>query len=408
MYFILEENLRIVLCTEGYFPILNGVVTFVDMLAKECTRQGHQVLIVTSDHTAKKNYIQDGVLRCPARKSEQFLIDLSVPLDYARYALVRAFKPDVIHIQAEWGISLFGLQTAKLLRIPLVYTLHTEYSKFLTYAVRPAMIPLAAAILARLERYIAKRATIITSPSRKGQDYFHSIGVDLEVEVIHNSVDLDGFDPSLFSSEDKHGLRASLGIKPDEMCVLFVGRMGPEKSVDVLLDYWARTIRPEHKLRLLLIGGGPDDQKFRGQSKALGLDSQVVFCGKIPHANIGLYYAICDAYVTASVSEMHSVAMLEGLGSGLPVLQRLDKMNVGQLHEGVNGYLYETADDFGRLLLALRAKTPQELSEIKQRVRLSVLNTNSPKALADKYLIQYNKAIDRYLEQRGVLFDEYA
>jgi 1,2-diacylglycerol 3-alpha-glucosyltransferase len=309
--------LRIVLCTEGYFPILNGVVTFVDMLAKECTRQGHQVLIVTSDHTAKKNYIQDGVLRCPARKSEQFLIDLSVPLDYVRYSLVRAFRPDVIHIQAEWGISLFGLQTARLLRIPLVYTLHTEYNKFLTYAVRPAMIPLAAAILARLERYIAKKATIITSPSHKGRNYFRSIGVDVEVEVIQNSVDLDGFDPSLFSREDTLGLRTSLGIKQDEMCVLFVGRMGPEKSVDVLLDYWAATIRPEHKLRLLLIGGGPDDQKLREQSKTLGLDGQVVFCGKIPHADIGFYHAICDAYVTASVSEMHSVAMLEGLGSGL-------------------------------------------------------------------------------------------
>ncbi|PKL13525.1 MAG: glycosyltransferase family 4 protein [Spirochaetae bacterium HGW-Spirochaetae-8] len=400
--------MRIVLCTEGYFPILNGVVTFVDMLAKECTRQGHQVLIVTSDHTARKNYIKDGVLRCPAKKSDQFLIDLSVPLDYTRYALVRAFKPDVIHIQAEWGISLFGLQTAKLLRIPVVYTLHTEYSKFLSYAVRSSMIPLAAAILARLERYIAKRATIITSPSRKGQSYFRSIGVDVEVEVIQNSVDLADFDPSLFSSEDKQNLRNSLGIKADEMCALFVGRMGPEKSVDVLLDYWARTIRPEHKLRLLLIGGGPDDKKLREQSIALGLDNQVVFCGKIPHASIGLYYAICDTYVTASISEMHSVAMLEGLGSGLPVLQRLDEMNIGQLQEGVNGYLYDTAEDFGRLLLALRAKSTAELHEIRHRVRQSVLHTNNPKALADKYLVQYHKAIDKYLGERSVIFDEYA
>jgi len=105
---------------------------------------------------------------------------------------------------------------------------------------------------------------------------------------------------------------------------------------------------------------------------------------------------------------MHSVAMLEGLGSGLPVLQRLDEMNIGQLQEGVNGDLYETAEDFGRLLLALRAKSPDELRGIKHRVRQSVLQTNSPKALADKYLIQYHKAIDKYLQQRAVIFDEYA
>jgi len=392
--------LRILLCTETYFPILNGIVTFVEMLAKEWTSQGHHVLVVAPDHTARRHYISQGVLHCPAVKSEQLLVDLSLPIDPIRYRKVRAFRPDVVHIQAEWGISLFGLKTAQYLKIPLVYTLHTEYSKFFTYAVKPFMIPWATSTFAHIERYIAKHATIITSPSNKGRQYYKALGVDVEVEVIQNSVELDDFDPALFPELDKQTLRDSLGIGVHQRCALFVGRMGPEKSVDILLDYWAECIRGEHNLRLLLIGGGPEDDMLRNHATKLGLDSQVIFCGKIPHAQIGLYYAICDFYVTASLSEMHSVAMLEGLGSGLPVIQRLDQLNADQLQEGVNGYFFTSAEEFGGHLLSLNALGDQELMEMKRKVRQSVLQTNSPQALAEKYLVQYQKAIDLFGNER--------
>ncbi|PKL28869.1 MAG: glycosyltransferase family 4 protein [Spirochaetae bacterium HGW-Spirochaetae-2] len=388
--------MRILLCTETYFPILNGIVTFVEMLAKVWTSQGHDVLIVAPDHTARRHHISHGVLHCPAVKSEQLLVDLSLPIDAVRYRKVRAFKPDVIHIQAEWGISLFGLKTAQYLKVPLVYTLHTEYSKFFTYAVKPFMIPWATSTFAYIERYIAKHATIITSPSKKGQKYFEALGTEVHVEVIQNSVELDDFDPLLFSEEDKRKLRDSLGIAEHQKCALFVGRMGPEKSVDVLLEYWAESIRAEHNLRLVLIGGGPEDENLRNRSKKLGLESQVIFCGKIPHAQIGLYYAICDFYVTASLSEMHSVAMLEGLGSGLPVIQRLDPLNADQLQEGVNGYFFTSAQEFGGHLLSLNALDAKDMAELKRKVRESVLHTNSPKALAEKYLTQYEKAIRLY------------
>lgn len=283
---------------------------------------------------------------------------------------------------------------------------HTEYSKFFTYAVKPFMIPWATSTFAHIERYIAKHATIITSPSKKGQEYFNALGTDVHVEVIQNSVELNDFDPLLFSEEDKVKLRDSLGITMHQKCALFVGRMGPEKSVDILLDYWAESIRVEHNIRLILIGGGPEDENLRNRAKKLGLDSQVIFCGKIPHAQIGLYYAICDFSVTASLSEMHSVAMLEGLGSGLPVIQRLDPWNTDQLHEGGNGYFFTSAKEFGEQLLSLNALDTQELVEMKRRVRQSVLQTNSPQAPASKYLEQYQQAIDLFGKDRRMNFLE--
>jgi len=399
--------MRIVLCTETYLPILNGVVTFVQMLADELTKQGHAVLVIAPDHKAKKHFIKDGVLHCPAVRSKQLTVDISLPLDVVRFKMVKKFAPDIIHIQHEWGISLFGLQSARLLHIPLVYTLHSEYSKYMFYAVKKFMIPWATVNLARLERYIVKHSTVVTSPSRKGREYFRSIGVDIDVAVIQNSVQLDNFNPDLFSMKDKRELRTKLGIEHDELCVLFVGRLGPEKSVTLLLDYWAQTIKPEDKLRLIFVGSGTNDAEVIDHAKDLGIASMVTFCGKVPHDRIAIYYAICDVYATASVSEMHSVSMLEGLGAGLPVLQRLDELNRDQLIEGVNGYFFETAEEFGHLLKTIRAKSPEEILAMKNRVRESVLHKNSPKALADKYMEQYKRAIQLYMKHETPPNEEF-
>ncbi|MHC1692850.1 MAG: glycosyltransferase [Sphaerochaetaceae bacterium] len=399
--------MRIVLCTESYLPILNGVVTFLQMLSKEWTKDGHAVLIIAPDHTARRNYIKDGVLHCPAVKSEQLTVDVSLPLDVARFRMVKRFKPDIIHIQHEYGVSLFGMKTAELLHIPVVYTLHSEYSFFMNYVVKSKlMVPIVESSLAKLIKYIVKRATVVTSPSRKAKVYFDSIGVDVDVTVIQNSVDLDDFDPFLYTDEQKQALRETLGIGAGETCVLFVGRMGPEKSVDVLLDYWAQTIKPEDRLHLVLIGGGPDDDSLRQHMRDLHLESMVTFCGRIPHVQIAPYYAICDLYITASLSEMHSVSMLEGLGAGLPVLQRYDRLNAEQLQEGVNGYFFNNAQEMGDLIHKLGSQTPQQKLETKRRVRESVLHTNNPKALADKYMEQYIKAIDLYVRHKAPPLDD--
>lgn len=398
--------MRIVLCTETYFPVLNGVVTFVHMLAREWRAQGHEVLVVAADHTAKSNYIEDGVLHCPAIKSDHMLVDVAMPIDVIRFNMVRAFAPDVIHLQNEWGVGLFGLQTARLLRVPVVYTLHAEYSKFYSYAVKKFMIPFAAATVARLEKYIVKHTQVVTSPSYKAQLYFDSIGADVKVDVIQNGVELDEFDAGLFPPSQKLELRRSLAIPDEARCALFVGRMGPEKSVDVLLDYWAKTVQPNDRLHLMLIGGGPDDQQLRDQAKSLGIDRMVTFVGKVPHVQIAKYYAIADIYVTASLSEMHSVSMLEGMASGLPVLQRLDEPNRSQIIEGVNGWIFQTAYEFGRQLHDIRSLDEQQLGALKARVRASIEKNNSPKALAANYFARYEKAIELYIERKAPSIEE--
>ena len=163
--------MRIAIFAETYVPFINGVVTHVKVLKDGLTRLGHEVLIVTADPEARKHYIKDGVLYCPAHTMKRLYgFGMASPVSRKRMQLLKAFQPDVLHVQQEFGIGLFGVEAAKKLHKPLVYTLHTMYDEYLFYVVPKPLIPLVKPIAYKYFRWLAGRATYVTSPSAKAQE----------------------------------------------------------------------------------------------------------------------------------------------------------------------------------------------------------------------------------------------
>ncbi len=386
--------MRIALFVETYVPYINGVVTHVKILKEGLEQQGHQVLVVCSDGQAKEHYIKDGILHCPGHISKKFYgYSLSLPFSSRRMELLREFDPDVCHIHTEFGIGLFGAHAAKKLGKPLVYTLHTMYDDYLYYVSPKAFLGLTKKFSRWYVRRLAERSSAVLGPSKKCVEYFRSCGLQKEVHVIPNSVELDLFHPSATSEEQRNAVREQYHIPAGDMVACFVGRMGREKSVDVLLDYWKETITPEDHIHLLLIGDGPQLPEWRVRAQEEGLEDRVTFCGKVMHKDIPPYFAICDAYVTASLSEAHSISMLEGMASGLPVLQRLDPLNAYQVQQGGNGYLFETAQEMAAHLREIRDLSPQEKQALKERVIDSVKESGA-KQIANCLLKVYQEVVN--------------
>ena len=123
--------------------------------------------------------------------------------------------------------------------------------------------------------------------------------MDKDVVVIPNPVELDKFAPHNITDEDKRAFRHKYGIQDNEMAVCFCGRIGREKSVDVILDYWAAKVQPSDKMKLVIIGDGPCRSELEQQAKDLGIAEMVVFTGAVPNAELPPYYAACDLYITA-------------------------------------------------------------------------------------------------------------
>ncbi len=386
--------MKVALFTETYFPSTNGVAAHVKTLRNGLEKLGHEVLIVTADKHCKHHYIEDGVLHCPATEVKKFYgFGVATPISRKRQRMIADFNPDIIHIHHEFGIGLSGLLASKLQNKPLVYTLHTVYDQYIYYIAPELLLGAATKVSHQYEKFIAKTATALTGPSQKCEEYFKRIGVSKDVSLIPNSIDLDSFDPTKISESAKNEFRAKYGISQNKTIVCFVGRLGKEKSVDVLLEFWANTITREDNAHLIIIGEGPDKASLELLAEGLKIQDMVTFTGLIKHDKIPECFAACDIYATASLSEMNSISMLEGMASGLPVLQRYDEMNADQIEDGVNGYHFQTQEEMAARIREIRDLAPKDRAELERKVISSVESRGSAD-LANYMVGVYEKAMN--------------
>lgn len=389
--------MRIALFTETYLPSINGVVTHVKTLKEGLEALGHTVLVVTADSRVNNHVIADDVMYCPAVKLKKiYNYDIAPPISKERLDKIKCFAPDIIHIHNEFGVGISGVLIARTLKVPLVYTLHTMYDDYVYYVAKAKgfgkIVTSASHLYAKM---LASTASAITGPSPKVSEYFKACGVKKPVHVIPNSVELDVFKPENVDRNDAVRMRRKFGFADDDMVFCFCGRLGKEKNVTLLLEYWAKNVRPEDKIKLFILGDGPLHEQHCKEADELGISDMVKFAGRVEHPDLPVYYACCDAYITASLSDTCSISMLEGMAMHLPVLSLKDDLNVGQVKDGINGYNFTDADSMYELLKKLRDMPKDELAEFGRQTRESI-KTSGAVRLANDLLDVYKEAIEVY------------
>ncbi len=392
--------MKIAMFTECYEPFINGVITHIKVLTEGLRALGHEVLIVTGDTECQHHYIDNGnVLHCPAAKTGKRLYGYPIPSPISRHrrALIKDFAPDIIHIHTEFSMGQSGIRIAKYLNIPIVYTMHTMYDEYVYYIAPKTLSRPATKIARQYLMHVAGNADAITGPSRKVQEYCREIGVRTPVKVINNAAELSSFRPGTVSEDEKSALKEKLGIASGETAAIFVGRLGREKSVDVLLGFWSEAITSEDKIKLIIVGDGPVKDELIQQARELGIAHMVTFTGRVEHEDMPRYVAIGDVYVTASLSDTNSISMLEGMAAGLPVLQLTDPLNAGQVVDGVNGYSFDNAEEMAAYLRRIRDMSPEERAALSESVISSVRSSGSLD-LAKNLLSVYTEVLTRETE----------
>lgn len=358
--------MKVAIFTETYIPQINGVATHVKMLKDGLIENGHEAIVVAPKAVKKHTLVEDELI-CPGLPLKKiYNYNLAAPYSKKREDYIKKFKPDVIHIHNEFGLGLSAVKMAKKFHIPLVYTLHSEYNKYLFYVAFPGAKHLAEKFSYKYMGYFAKNADIMISPSAKAQDYLREIGVDREVIVVPNNADIDTFSLEHRDMDKRNQLRDQLGTSHGALVFCFVGRIGKEKSIDTLIDFWKYADIAKEKAELWIIGSGPQREELENKVKDGGLDQKIRFLGSIDHGLIPNYLWAGDFYATASLSEMHSVSMIEAMTAGLPVLQRLDEQNLSQIQEGVNGHIFTNAEDFKARLNDLVHRPLEEIRQFQQ------------------------------------------
>ena len=362
--------MKVAIFTETYFPFISGVVTHIETLKKGLEAQGHKVLIVTLDPKTKEHYVKNGILYCPSMPLKKIYgYGVANPVNLRRLAYIKAFNPDIIHIQTEFTMGLFGLFCAKRLKKPVVYTLHTMYDDYLFYvAPGKRMQKLVKPGAHWYFRRIAKRATEIIGPSTKVVEFLRRCGVERHVNIIPNTVDLSDFMVENVDPQETAKIKEKLGIQPGDTCLFFVGRLGKEKSLDVLIDLFSDNFAGESQFKLFIVGDGPEATALREQVAKRKMQSQIQLLGRVDHDLLPPYFQACNLFATASLSEINSISMLEAMASGLYVIQRLDPYNRAQISEGVNGDIFTDSEGFARIVRDWAARATRKKAALRQTV----------------------------------------
>ena len=121
--------------------------------------------------------------------------------------------------------------------------------------------------------------------------------------------------------------------------MIYSGRLGPEKNLDFLVHAFAGTAEAVPDAHLLVVGGGPEETALRQLADQVGVPGRVHFTGMLPHEQLPRYLAMGDIFVTASVTEVHPLSVIEAMAAGLPVLG-IHSVGVGDIvEEGLTGFL---------------------------------------------------------------------
>jgi glycosyltransferase involved in cell wall biosynthesis len=334
-----DGELRVLIATDQYEPMVGGVPTVTRELARGLAERGHAVQVLAPSSSGRgRTATGAGSVTLAARGSVRWPWYAGQRLGFltpaAARELIDDFAPDVVHVHSPLTLGAAARSAARRRRVPVVYTNHYLPANVHPTAGRPSSGSTAFDI--GFYGYItgfANRCNRVTAPTTTALMLLRDHGLRAPSQVMSNGIDLDTFSPG----EADESLRRAHGLPSDRPLILSVGRLSPEKRADVLIE--AVATQEETGPVLALAGSGPDSQRLRALAARLGVSQRVRFLGFIPDADLPGLYRLADVFAIASEAELQSLVTMEAMASGLPVVA----VNAGALgelvHSGENGFL---------------------------------------------------------------------
>lgn len=352
----MERPLKVLITTDWYEPVVNGVVASVLTLKKQLELLGCDVRVLTLSGSVRST-IENGVYRLGS-------VSASLFYDHARLAVrsnrrirreLEQWRPDVIHSQCEFSTHLWAKRLAKSLRIPVVHTYHTIYEDY-THYYSPSRT-MGKKMVSSFSRKVCTAMDAVIVPTGKVADLLQGYGITTPISVIPTGLDLTHFRPAATIAEREQSvrLRAELGIPAHHRVLISVCRLAKEKNVDEVIASFAAS--GAENTTLVLVGDGPYRPELERLVERLDVQESVRFAGFVAPSAVPEYYRMADVFVSASLSETQGLTYIEAQACGLPLLCREDPSLEQVVVPGRTGWTFTSADGFRRGLDAITSSS---------------------------------------------------
>ncbi len=277
--------------------------------------------------------------------------------------VIEEVKPDILHAHSPALNGLAALKAARRHALPVVYECRAFWEDAAVDHGTSSEGGLRYKISKALESYVFKNAGAVTTICEGLRTDIISRGIPAEkVTVIPNAVDIERF---TFGEAADEGLREELGLA-GKVTLGFIGSFYAYEGLPLLLDAMPIMLKQNPDIRLLLVGGGPQEALIKDKVKALNLEEQVIFTGRVPHDEVQAYYNQVDAFVYPRLSMrltelVTPLKPLEAMAQGRLVIASDVGGHKELIDDRKTGYLFK-ADDVNAL-----AGTVNELLNDKDR-----------------------------------------
>lgn len=396
-------SLRILHVLDHSIPLHSGYTFRTLSILREQRKLGWETVHLTTPKQGPTESLHDDVdgmtfYRTPSVEGIGLLTQMRLTANRLG-EIIRLTKPDLIHAHSPVLNALPSLWAGWRQRLPVVYEMRASWEDAAVDHGTTVEGSLRYRLSRALESFALRRANQITTICEGLRGDISARGIPNErITVIPNAVDATMF---RFGVEADPTLLRSLGL--DGATVIgFAGSFYGYEGLDLLLEA-ARRMLPRHpNLRVLLVGGGPQEANLKAQAMASGLGDRVIFTGRVAHAEVQRYYELIDvlAYPRLPIRLTELVTPLKPL-EAMAQGRMFVASDVGGHRElvrhGETGFLFRAGD-----AAALEKALDEVLAQremwpiIRQQARHFVESERTWTASVTRYREVYQRALACY------------
>lgn len=313
--------MRVAIVTETWPPEINGVALTVQSLARGLAGLGHTIELVRPRQDTETASGADDtfaqVLLPGASLPRYPGLRFGLPAHRALHRRWSDTRPDVLYIATEGPLGLTALGAGRRLGIPACTGFHTRFDDFASHYGLGFLTPIVFAYLRRFHN----RANATLVPTAELAAFLGTHGFR-DVRLLRRAVDTELFNPR----HRDEALRAEWGLTGSDLAVVHVGRLAPEKNLELAVRAF-HAIRERHpRARFVIVGDGP------ARAGLAAHHPDIIFAGIRRGEDLARHYASGDLFLFPSLTETFGNVTLESLASGVPVIA----FDYGAAHEHIH------------------------------------------------------------------------
>ncbi len=312
--------------------------------------------------------------------------------------VVEVVKPDIIHAHSPVLNALPALQVGRKFGIPVVYEIRAFWEDAAVDHGTSREGSLRYRVTRALETFAIKRADAVTTICEGLKNDILARGISTEkVTVIPNAVNVENF--TVGATPDTQ-LSQELGLE-NKQILGFIGSYYAYEGLNILLDALPKILNKNPDVRVLLVGGGPQEEALKAQAAQLNITDKVIFIGRVPHDQVQRYYNLTDILVYPRLKMrltdlVTPLKPLEAMAQGRLLAASDVGGHLELIQDGKTGILFK-ADDATSLadnVLAL-LNSPNKWESLRNQGRAFVETERNWPVSVSRYKSIYNKLISK-------------